>query len=232
MPNRRRGRTRAQSIKEEKEITKVRTVNKLKPRTTNQANYIRCMVENDITFCSGPPGSGKDFCSIGLACEYLVTGKCKKIVITRPTIEVGNTLAALPGTIFEKVFPFMVPILDTLEFFLGKTELEHHLKFKTVEVVPLQYMRGLTFWNSFVIVDECQDILRNQILCALTRLGSNSKMVLLGDENQSDLPPHTQGAFANCIAKLQNVNGIGIAKLEISDIQRSQIVKEIVQRLY
>ncbi len=231
MPNRRR-QTKAQSYKEEKEISKVRVVNKLRPRTQNQANYIRTMVENDIIFCSGPPGAGKDFCSIGLACEYLINNKYKKIVITRPTIEVGSTLSALPGTVFEKVFPFMAPILDTLEFFLGKTELEHHMKFKTIEIVPLQYMRGLTFWNSFIVVDECQDATRTQLLAALTRLGSNSKMVLLGDEHQSDLPIHAQGAFSNCMIKLQNVNGIGISKLEVSDIQRSQIVKEIVERLY
>lgn len=230
MANRRR-RTKAQGLKEEKELTKVRILNKLKPRTTNQSDYIRTIVENDITFCTGPAGSGKGFCAVGLACEYLLSGKVKKIVLTRPTIEVGNTLGLLPGSATEKTEPYLVPLLEALKFFLGPTELEHHRKFKTIEIVPLQHMRGMTFWNSFVICDECQDCLFLQIKTCLTRFGNNSKMVMMGDTTQSDLPVHLQGGFATCINKLQNVEGIGISKLEVSDIQRSEIVKRIVERL-
>ena len=231
MPNRRRGRTRAQSIKEEKAVAKVRILNKLKPRTENQSDYIRTMVENDITFCSGPPGSGKGFCAIGLACEYLLNGKVSKIILTRPTIEVGNTLGLLPGTAIEKTEPYLVPMLEALKFFLGPTELEHHRKFKNIEIVPLQHMRGMTFWNSFILCDECQDCSFLQIKTCLTRFGNKSKMVMMGDTTQSDLPTHLQGGFSTCINKLQNVEGIGISTLEICDIQRSEIVKRIVERL-
>ena len=205
--------------------------NKLTPRTKNQAEYIRTIVENDITFCHGPPGTGKDWCSIGIACEYLLSNKVERIIITRPTIEVGNSLAALPGDAFSKVQPFMVPMLDVLEFFLGKTELEHYLKYGIVKVIPIQHIRGLTFNNSFIIVDECQDITKIQILAILTRIGQNSKMVLLGDIDQSDLPKNLQGAFIDCINKLNNIDKIGISKLEVEDIQRSPLIKKIVEKL-
>lgn len=230
MPNRRR-RTKAQGFKEEKEITKVRILNKLKPRTTNQSDYIRTIVENDITFCTGPAGAGKTWIPCGLACEYLLNEKINKIIITRPTVEVGSSLGYIPGSALEKVHSFMIPMFNALESFLGKTELEHHLKYKNIEVIPIQYMRGLTFWKSFIIIDEAQDATAIEIKTILTRIGNNSKMVVTGDLTQSDLPISSQGALATCINKLQNIDGIGMSKLEICDIQRSEIVKRIVERL-
>lgn len=203
----------------------------LQARTQNQSEYIRSIIENDIVFCVGPPGSGKTFIPSGIACSYLINKKINKIIITRPTVEVGHSIGFLPGSAFEKVQTFMTPILNAIENFLGKTELDHCLKFKTIEVIPIQYMRGLTFDNSFIILDEAQDCLPIELKTVLTRFGCNSKMVVIGDLSQSDLQTSAQGAFLNCIEKLKGITGIGIVQLDISDIQRSPLVKKIVEKL-
>lgn len=205
--------------------------NRLKPRSINQKEYIRTVAENTITFCQGLPGSGKTHIAIGMALEYLIDFKVEKIVITRPVVEAGEKLGFLPGTAEEKMHPYLLPIFDEINYFL---QMQHFHKLKQgrkVEIVPLGLMRGRSFHNAFIIADECQNASYDQLKMLLTRIGIDSKMVLTGDVNQSDLQHHFRGGFIDIIERLQGVEGVGFSELESSDIVRNPIIAEIVHRL-
>lgn len=205
--------------------------NRLKPRSINQKDYIRNVAENVITFCQGVPGSGKTHIAIGMALEYLLDFKVKKIVITRPVVEAGEKLGFLPGTAEEKLHPYLLPLFDEIDYFL---HLPHFQKLKStrqIEIVPLGLMRGRSFHDSFIIADECQNASYDQLKMLLTRIGINSRMILTGDLDQSDLENMRKGGFRAIIEKLQGANGIGFSTLESSDIVRNPIIAEIVDRL-
>ena len=205
--------------------------NKLKPRSINQRDYIRECAENVITFCQGVPGSGKTHIAIGMALEYLLENKVKKIIITRPVVEAGERLGFLPGTAEEKLHPYLLPLFDEVNYFLHP---QHYHKLKStgqIEVVPLGLMRGRSFHESFIIADECQNASFDQLKMLLTRIGIESKMILTGDVEQSDLQKHIQGGFIDIIHRLHGVNGVGFATLESSDIVRNPIIADIVDRL-
>ena len=127
---------------------------KLRPKTKNQSEYIQSMVESDVTFCSGPAGSGKTAVSVGLACEYILQHKVDKIVITRPVVESGRGLGFLPGTLTDKVQPYLVPITEEMKLYLGKGTYDSMRATNTIEICPLEYMRGRNFHNAFMILDE------------------------------------------------------------------------------
>lgn len=205
--------------------------NRLKPRSINQKEYIRTVAENTITFCQGVPGSGKTHIAIGMSLEYLLDLKVKKIVITRPIVEAGERMGFLPGTAEEKLHPYLLPLFDEIDYFL-KTQ--HFLKLKhtrQIEVVPLGLMRGRSFHDAFIVADECQNASYEQIKMLLTRIGNNSKMVLTGDVNQSDLQKNCQGGFIDIINKLNGLTGIGLSELHNSDIIRNPIIGSIIDRL-
>lgn len=205
--------------------------NRLKPRSINQKNYIVESAENTITFCQGVPGSGKTHIAIGLALEYLLSNKVEKIVITRPVVEAGERLGFLPGSAEEKLHPYLLPLFDEINYFLDST---HYHKLKSerkIEVVPLGLMRGRSFHKSFIVADECQNASFDQLKMLLTRIGIDSKMILTGDVEQSDLQKNIQGGFINIINLLQGVNGIGFSNLEFSDIVRNPIIADIIDRL-
>ena len=205
--------------------------NRLKPRTPNQKELIRTIAENTITFCQGVAGSGKTHIAIGMALEYLLDDKVKKIIITRPVVESGEKIGYLPGTAEEKLHPYLLPILDEVIHFipLGQyTKLKLNNK---IEIVPLGLMRGRNFHNSFIVADECQNASYDQLKMLLTRTGNESKMVLTGDVSQSDLGYNMRGGFATLINYLQDLDGIGISKLENCDIIRNPIIGKILVRL-
>lgn len=205
--------------------------NRLKPRTENQKEYIRNIAENTITFCQGLAGSGKTHIAIGMALEYLLEEKVNKIIITRPVLEAGEKIGYLPGTAEEKLHPYLLPILDEIHHFIT---MGHYASLKLnnkIEVVPLGLMRGRNFHNSFIVADECQNASYEQLKMLLTRIGHNSKMVLTGDVGQSDLSRHLQGGFIDLINILDDIEGIGIAKLESIDIIRNPIIVKILARL-
>jgi phosphate starvation-inducible PhoH-like protein len=205
--------------------------NRLKPRTDNQKDYIRTVAENTITFCQGLAGSGKTHIAIGMAIEYLLENKVRKIVITRPVLEAGEKIGYLPGTAEEKLHPYLLPILDEINYFISQS---HYASLKLnnrIEVVPLGLMRGRNFHDCFIVADECQNASYDQLKMLLTRIGNNSKMVLTGDIRQSDLHRHQQGGFAEIMSSLDNIEGIGISKLESSDIVRNPIIVKILDRL-
>lgn len=205
--------------------------NRLKPRSINQKEYIRTVAENTITFCQGVPGSGKTHIAIGMSLEYLLDLKVKKIVITRPIVEAGERMGFLPGTAEEKLHPYLLPLFDEIDYFL-KTQ--HFLKLKhtrQIEVVPLGLMRGRSFHDAFIVADECQNASYEQIKMLLTRIGNNSKMVLTGDVNQSDLQKNCQGGFYRLSHVLEKVDGVGVTSLEASDIIRNPIIAQIIDKI-
>jgi len=205
--------------------------NQLKPRTENQKEYIRTVAENVITFCHGLAGSGKTHIAIGMALEYLLDEKVKKIIITRPILEAGEKMGYLPGSAEEKLHPYLLPILDEIAHFISPA---HYASLKLnnkIEVVPLGLMRGRNFHNSFIVADECQNASYEQLKMLITRTGQSSKMVLTGDVAQSDLSRHLQGGFLNMIESLEGIEGIGVSKLDSSDIVRNAIIGKILSRL-
>jgi phosphate starvation-inducible protein PhoH and related proteins len=204
----------------------------LKPKTANQAEYIRTIIENDVTFCVGPAGTGKTSISVGLACEHLREEKVQKIIITRPVVESGRTgLGFLPGSFQEKIHPYLIPILEEMKIYLTSTLVKKYMSDGTIEIVPLEYMRGRNFHNCFMILDEAQNTTYEQIKMFITRIGQKSKAVVNGDIDQSDLPPAARGALEDCLKKLKDTDLVGIAELTNDDIIRNKIISKILSRL-
>lgn len=204
----------------------------LKPKSTNQENYIRSIAENDVTFCIGPAGSGKTHIPVGLALQHLSVGKINKIIITRPIVEAGEKLGFLPGTLTEKVEPYLAPILDEMNYYVSHSDIQTMLSItnKIIEVVPLAMMRGRTFKDSFIILDEAQNATLSQLKLLLTRIGFGSKIIVSGDVTQSDLPLNDTG-LKYCVDRLSGVNGIGVVEMSAVDIVRHPIIWEILKRL-
>lgn len=203
----------------------------LKPKSENQKKYIKTISENTITFCHGLAGSGKTHIAIGMAIEYLLTEKVKKIIITRPVLEAGEKIGYLPGTAEEKLHPYLLPILDEISYFIT-TGLYNKLKVTNqIEVVPLGLMRGRNFHDAFIVADECQNASYDQLKMLLTRIGRNSKMVLTGDVAQSDLLKHLRGGYKTMIEVLYGISGMGFVELESLDIIRNPIIAEIITKL-
>lgn len=205
--------------------------NRLRPRTDNQKDYIRTVSENHITFCQGVAGSGKTHIAIGMALEYLLEEKVKKIVITRPVVESGEKIGYLPGTAEEKLHPYLLPLLDEVNHFIAPAQYTSLKTNNKVEIVPLGLMRGRNFHDCFIVADECQNASYDQLKMLLTRLGNGSKMVLTGDVSQSDLHKHMQGGFYTMTQVLDGVDGIGISYLDMKDIVRNPIIGKILGRL-
>lgn len=205
--------------------------NRLKPRSENQKEYIRSIAENNITFCQGVAGSGKTHCAVGLGLEYLLDDKVRKLVITRPVVEAGEKIGFLPGDAETKLHPYLLPILDEVNHFISLAQYTSLKMNNRIEIVPLGLMRGRNFNNCFIIADECQNASYEQLKMLITRLGKDSTMVLTGDISQSDLQRHLQGGFGEMIEQLSGIEGIGISRLEFSDIVRHPIIAKILMRL-
>lgn len=205
--------------------------NRLKPRTENQKNYIRTIADNTVTFCQGVAGSGKTHIAIGMALEYLIEDKIKKIVVTRPVVESGERLGYLPGTAEEKLHPYLLPILDEVCHFIPMSQYATMKLNHKIEIVPLGLMRGRNFHDSFIVADECQNASYDQLKMLLTRIGMNSKMVLTGDVSQSDLPRHHRGGFSRLFRGLMNIEEIGISVLDNTDIVRNPIIGKILDTI-
>lgn len=205
--------------------------NRLKPRTENQKEYIRTAAESTITFCQGVAGSGKTHIAVGMALEYLLDEKVKKIIITRPVVESGEKIGYLPGTAEEKLHPYLLPLLDEVNYFISNAQFTNLKINNKIEIVPLGLMRGRNFHNAFIVADECQNASYDQLKMLLTRIGMNSKMILTGDVSQSDLHRHMQGGFHDMIDVLGGIEGIGVSRLQSVDIIRNPIIGQIIGRL-
>ena len=189
------------------------------------------MVDADVTLCSGPAGTGKTAVAVGLACEYILEKKVDKIIITRPVVESGKGLGFLPGTFTEKIHPYLVPVLEEMNLYLLPDKVNSLRSMNLIEICPLEYMRGRNFHNSFMILDEAQNCTHEQIKMFLTRIGRDSKAIINGDIDQSDLPLSMRGGLANCIDKLWDVEGVGICELTSADIVRNDVIARILSKL-
>ena len=204
----------------------------LKAKTRNQEEYIRAIEDNDVTLCTGPAGTGKTAVSVGLACDYLLDGRVEKIVVTRPVIESGRGLGFLPGTFEEKIHPYLVPVLEEMEYRLNTNRVQAYRDEGKIEVCPLEYMRGRNFHNCFMILDEAQNATFEQLKMFVTRIGWDSKAVINGDMDQTDLIHSEQGGLDKFLYRLDEVNGVGIAELTEDDIIRNKIISKILNALY
>jgi phosphate starvation-inducible PhoH-like protein len=202
-----------------------------KPKTKGQDDYIRCMSENDVVLCDGPAGSGKTACSVALACEYLFYEKVKKIVVTRPVVESGYSLGALPGGVQEKIHEYLIPVLREIEDFFGPSKTEELIHYKQIELVPLNYMRGRNLHETFFVVDEAQNCTYDQLKMAISRIGRKSKCVISGDSTQCDLPHGVGGGFKSLFTKLDRLENVGLVRLGPQDIVRNPIIAHILERL-
>ena len=202
----------------------------LKPKTDNQAEYINSMTESSVTLCSGPAGSGKTSVAVGLACEYLLADKVKKIVITRPVVESGRGLGHLPGTMLEKINPYLIPILEEMGMYLTKKEIREYMDDEIIELCPLEYMRGRNFHNSFVILDEAQNATFEQLKMFVTRIGRGSKAVINGDLKQSDLGK-AKGGLSTCMERLDGIEDVSICHLDYCVFGSSAVVARILKSL-
>lgn len=199
----------------------------IRPQTPGQREYVAAMQENPVVFCTGPAGSGKTFLAIALAVQALKRREVAKIVLTRPAVEAGERLGYLPGSLEEKIDPYLRPLFDALSSMLDAETVPKLLESGTVEVAPLAYMRGRTLNEAFVILDEAQNTTPEQMKMFLTRLGYDSRMVITGDVTQVDLAGGRSG-LKDALGILTDVPGIGFAELTSDDIVRNDLVSRIV----
>ena len=202
---------------------------RISPKSTNQAHFIETMKSNDLVFCSGPAGTGKTFLAMAAAVKALQTRQVDRIVLTRPAVEAGERLGFLPGTLVEKVNPYLRPLFDALFELIGAEPTAKLLSSDELEIAPLAFMRGRTLGRAFVILDESQNTTVEQMRMFLTRIGRGSKVVVTGDPTQTDLPSNQQSGFHHAVRLLSGVEDIGMVKLEAVDVVRHRLVRDIIE---
>lgn len=201
---------------------------KVKARTPGQAQYIETIRKHDLTFAVGPAGTGKTYLAVATAVEAYKNQAIRRIVLVRPAVEAGEKLGFLPGDLQAKIDPYLRPLLDALYEMMDYDQIQQLMERDTIEVIPLAYMRGRTFNDAFVILDEAQNTTVAQMKMFLTRMGAHSKMVVAGDMTQNDLPPHTRSGLSDALQRLQNIGGVGEVRLSGRDIVRHRLVQDIV----
>ncbi len=212
-------------------------------RNASQKNYIDLMQKNEIVFGIGPAGTGKTYLAVAMGLHYLMTKRVKKIILTRPAVEAGEKLGFLPGTMTDKVDPYLRPLFDALDEMLGHSQFVARQEAGMIEIAPLAFMRGRTLSDAFLILDEAQNTTPEQMKMFLTRMGFGSRMVITGDVTQIDLPPTPvydnvqQGKWAPRVVRsglvesldiLKDTQGIGIYKFQNKDVVRHPMVSRIV----
>jgi phosphate starvation-inducible PhoH-like protein len=198
----------------------------IRPLNEAQKRYSNAIKAFTLTFATGPAGTGKTFVCAALAAQALESGEIDKIIITRPAVEAGESMGFLPGEIEEKFDPYLQPFRDVLNERLGKTFVEYLLKEGRIEAAPLAYMRGRTFKNAYVILDEAQNTTPTQMKMFLTRIGENCKIIVNGDMSQKDIPG--QSGLEDAVARLSFIPSIKHVRFTTDDIVRSGLVQEIV----
>lgn len=199
-------------------------------KTLNQKHYLKAINNNDLVFGIGPAGTGKTYVAVINGIAKLKSGEVKKIILTRPAVEAGESLGFLPGDLKEKVDPYLRPLYDALYEILGNKQTEDMIEKGIIEIAPLAYMRGRTLENAYVILDEAQNTTLNQMKLFLTRLGFNSKMVVTGDITQIDLPKKENSGLIQASRLLNNVYGISIIHFEKVDVIRHPLVQKVLAR--
>lgn len=203
----------------------------IKYKTYKQYLFNKSVDKNDLVFSIGPAGTGKTFLAVVFACKALKNGDIKKIILTRPAVEAGESLGFLPGDLREKIDPYLMPLYDSLYEILGEEQVEKLIEKNIIEVIPLAYMRGRTLNDAFVILDEAQNTTAGQMLMFLTRLGYNAKMIVNGDITQIDLNINKkQSGLVIAIDKLIDVKGIDFVEFSNNDIVRNPLVERIIEK--
>lgn len=202
----------------------------IKAKTKNQKRLVELSEANDIVFAIGPAGTGKTYTAVSLAVRALKNKLVKKIILTRPAVEAGESLGFLPGDLKDKVDPYLRPLYDALDDMLPGDKLKFFTENRTIEVAPLAFMRGRTLDHAFIILDEAQNCTTTQIKMFLTRLGPNAKCIITGDLSQIDLPRHQTSGLYKALDILSDLKGIGKIFLSADDVVRHRLVKEIIIR--
>ncbi|WP_070120631.1 PhoH family protein [Bacillus marinisedimentorum] len=213
----------------EEEITKTARGKSIRIKTLGQRNYINAIKKNDLVFGIGPAGTGKTYLAVVMAVAALKNGYVKRIILTRPAVEAGESLGFLPGDLKEKVDPYLRPLYDALHDVLGVEHTVRLIERGTIEIAPLAYMRGRTLEDAYVLLDEAQNTTPEQMKMFLTRLGFGSKMIVTGDVTQVDLPKGAKSGLAEANKKLRDVRGSAFIYLEESDVVRHPLVQRIIE---
>jgi phosphate starvation-inducible protein PhoH and related proteins len=213
------------------ESGKSRAVGKkvLAPKTGNQRRYVDAIENHDLTFGVGPAGTGKTYLAVAAAVAALLNKRVSRIILTRPAVEAGEHLGFLPGTLQEKVDPYLRPLYDALFEMVDTEKVEKLIERNIIEIAPLAFMRGRTLNDCFIILDEAQNTTLEQMKMILTRQGFNSKMVVTGDQTQIDLPAGKRSGLLNAIDVLNGVEGIAFVNFNEKDVVRHRLVQRIVK---
>ncbi len=211
-------------------VGKHHTGKSISAKTFNQKKYIRAIESHDLVFGVGPAGTGKTYLAVVKGVTSLKAQDVKRIILTRPAVEAGESLGFLPGDLKEKVDPYLRPLYDALHDSLGPENTDALIEKGTIEIAPLAYMRGRTLEDAFVILDEAQNTTEQQMKMFLTRLGFNSKMVVTGDISQIDLPRGVNSGLINAIHILKDIDNIAICQFDVSDVIRHPLVQKVLDR--
>ena len=201
----------------------------VQPRSTNQRKYVEAIEANDMVFGLGPAGTGKTYLAVAMAVSALLAKKVSRIILVRPAVEAGERLGFLPGSLQEKVDPYMRPLYDALYDLIDPMKVDKMLETNVIEIAPLAFMRGRTLSDAFIIMDEAQNTTNEQMKMFLTRLGGSSKAVITGDLSQIDLPNPKKSGLLEAISVLDGVEGIQFCRFEDVDVVRHQLVQRIVR---
>jgi phosphate starvation-inducible PhoH-like protein len=202
---------------------------KVHPKTPGQAEYVQTIAKNDLVFCFGPAGCGKTYLAVAMAINALRSERVRKIILVRPAVEAGEKLGFLPGDMLAKVNPYLRPLLDALHDILDFEQVKRYMENDVIEIVPLAFMRGRTLNETFIILDEGQNTTITQMKMFLTRMGTDSKIVVTGDITQLDLPQQTPSGMTDAVRRLSGIDGVGVVELTGRDIVRHRLVREIVK---
>jgi phosphate starvation-inducible PhoH-like protein len=201
----------------------------VRARTPNQKKLVQQAGKNDIVFAIGPAGTGKTYTAVALAVRALKNKQVKKIILTRPAVEAGESLGFLPGDLKEKIDPYLRPLYDALDDMIPSDKLGYYMSTRTIEIAPLAYMRGRTLDNAFIILDEAQNATDLQLKMFLTRIGANAKAIITGDVTQVDLPRNQRSGLQTAVRILNNIDGIAHIELDEDDVVRHKLVKQILR---
>lgn len=199
------------------------------PRGEGQRRYVDAIGGNDLTFCVGPAGTGKTYLAVALSVSMLKRQKIHRIVLVRPAVEAGEKLGYLPGNLQAKVNPYLRPLFDAMNDMMSFDQIQRFMQNDVIEVIPLAFMRGRTLNKAAIILDEAQNATVAQMLMFLTRLGHHSKMIVTGDDSQSDLPDGAPSGLTDALDKLATTPGVAVVRLGRGDIVRHALVQRVVE---
>ena len=201
----------------------------IRAKTANQKAMAAVTEKNDIIFAIGPAGTGKTYTAVALAVRALKNKAVRKIILTRPAVEAGESLGFLPGDLKEKIDPYLRPLYDALDDMIPSDKLSYYMANRIIEIAPLAYMRGRTLDNAFIILDEAQNSTDLQLKMFLTRIGASAKAIITGDLTQVDLPKNQKSGLGKATKILRNIDGIAHIMLDESDVVRHRLVKHIIR---